>query len=506
MISDDPPTTLPVTVDKSHITVLGERLYSESIELIRELVNNAYDADATRVEVLIEADRIVVQDNGSGMDLEGLKQYFNIGSPEKLLHDTSPKFHRHRIGQFGIGKFATLSACDRFEVWTQKGGFAARVVFDKIDWERSGDTWELPLEILPADRQRGDGTRVVLSRLRRTFDPDEVRRRVLESVPIRAKNFAVFVNGVRVVSTRLPGHRIPILEGTPFGPIHGEIVLVPSSQASAEEMGIQVRVKGVVVRKEYFGMQMWGREGARVRGEVHADFLPITSDRSGFRIDTPEYQAFEKVMQRVMRDVEMELRRLGDRRETQRVRRALKEALERIQKALAQHPDFVGGGIVPRGELSDRIGEPAELLPENLELADVAADAEENEGDDREAEAEQSEAEAMEPEAVPEKKHARVHRLTANAVVRKISFGDMTVSCCLDHFGEEGPESFTEGQIIYINRDHPLYKRESKSRRSHTMHIARLLAQEISLMRDPANPREAYHRQSELLRDAFAEE
>ncbi len=39
---------LPVTVDKSHLITIGERLYSESIELIRELVNNAYDADATR--------------------------------------------------------------------------------------------------------------------------------------------------------------------------------------------------------------------------------------------------------------------------------------------------------------------------------------------------------------------------------------------------------------------------------------------------------------------------
>lgn len=39
--------TIPVTVDKSHIITIGERLYTESIEFVRELVNNAYDADAT---------------------------------------------------------------------------------------------------------------------------------------------------------------------------------------------------------------------------------------------------------------------------------------------------------------------------------------------------------------------------------------------------------------------------------------------------------------------------
>ncbi|MBA7490150.1 hypothetical protein ES702_00685 [subsurface metagenome] len=60
---------LPVTVDKSHIINLGERLYGESIELVRELVNNAYDADTTRVNVQINKDKIVVEDNGNGMDL-----------------------------------------------------------------------------------------------------------------------------------------------------------------------------------------------------------------------------------------------------------------------------------------------------------------------------------------------------------------------------------------------------------------------------------------------------
>ena len=41
------PRTIAVTVDKSHLITIGEKLYAESIELIRELVNNAYDADAT---------------------------------------------------------------------------------------------------------------------------------------------------------------------------------------------------------------------------------------------------------------------------------------------------------------------------------------------------------------------------------------------------------------------------------------------------------------------------
>ena len=147
--------SLEVTVDKRHIIALGERLYKESVELLRELINNAYDADATEVLVYVGTDRITVQDDGSGMDAEGLKQYFNVGSDEKISRSVSPEYKRERVGQFGIGKFASLAAATRFEVQTQKGDFAARVVFDKEEWEAAKSAWQLPCEILAPDPARG---------------------------------------------------------------------------------------------------------------------------------------------------------------------------------------------------------------------------------------------------------------------------------------------------------------------------------------------------------------
>ena len=60
---------IPVTIDKSHIVTIGERLYAESIEFVRELVNNAYDADATLVEISVSGDTIEIRDDGSGMDM-----------------------------------------------------------------------------------------------------------------------------------------------------------------------------------------------------------------------------------------------------------------------------------------------------------------------------------------------------------------------------------------------------------------------------------------------------
>jgi len=345
-----PMQYLQVTVDKSHLITIGEKLYAESIELIRELVNNAYDADATEVKVTITPEKIRVKDNGLGMDLAGLEQYFNIGSPEKKVHPKSPKFGRDRIGQFGIGKFATLSACGRFEIYTQSGDFAARVIFDKEEWEKTGDQWCLPLEVLKPDTARGDGTTVTLSKLTRSFDSVEVERKLLESVPIKAPHFAVYLNKKKLISQRLPGHRLPFLEGTPYGVIHGEIIILPATQASTENLGIECKVKGATIRRELFGMESWGKSVTRIRGEVNADFLPITTDRTGFITDTPESKVFMDVMSKVMEDVKEALGRIIGEKETKKTRKALREAMERVHKALAKNPEFSPFGMVPLGE------------------------------------------------------------------------------------------------------------------------------------------------------------
>ena len=489
---------LPVTVDKSHLITIGERLYSESIELIRELVNNAYDADATEVDIRMTSEKIEIKDNGTGMDLDGLKQYFNIGSPEKLVKSKSSVYQRDRIGQFGIGKFASLSACECFEVYTQKGEFAARVVFDKVEWEKKEAHWNLPLEILPRDQERGNGATVTLSRLTRTFDPDEVIRRIVEGTPLKVSNFVVRLNGMRITPRSLSGHRIPFLEGTEFGPVHGEIIILPSSTASPVEIGIEVKVKQVTIKRELFGLEEMGKVVSRIRGEVHADFLPVTTDRSGFIVDSPSYQAFSRVMEKVAKDVRDVLKRLSGAQEKKKAGKTLKEALQRVHRALALNPDLSPFGAFPIAEEGEGMG-GAGVIPKKMER--INGETEYSQTQDQESE----KVSDGRPPKKTRKKSPQIKRLTPNAVVQRMKFGETGVSVCLDDFGEEGAECFTEGTVIYINQQHPLYQREMKRPDTYLLNIARLVTQEISLMKDLRNPRQAFQRQSKLLRDAFIE-
>ena len=58
------------------IKLLGEELIPNEVIALFELVKNAYDADATKVEVILENisdidnGKIIIQDNGVGMDLD----------------------------------------------------------------------------------------------------------------------------------------------------------------------------------------------------------------------------------------------------------------------------------------------------------------------------------------------------------------------------------------------------------------------------------------------------
>jgi hypothetical protein len=498
--------SLPVTVDRSHLIVLGEKLYARALELVRELVNNAYDADATEVSVQVGEDEVIVQDDGLGMDRDGLLRYFQVGVPDKRENPISPRLKRHRIGQFGIGKFATLAACRRFEVYTRRGEFSAKVIFDRDEWERDEGEWRLPMELDPEPGRRRDGTTVRMTELTKRLDPNEVREFLVESVPLKAPEFAVYVNGLKLGPRSLAGRRIPFLEPTPFGVVSGEAVILPASRATTDSLGLEVKVRGVTVRRELFGMQAWGKLVTRVRGEVNADFLPLTADRSNFVVDSPEYEAFLEAMRKVTEEVEAALRQLALRKENRVARKAVVEALGRIEIALRRHPDLSPFGAIPIGDEVEAGGEAAlvETPPahdaEVVESPFVADEPPEREEQVEEPDREES---VVEVARTPE---PRVRRLTPNAVIQKVRMGETGLACCIDQFGEDGPESFTEGTIIYINRDHPLYRHEAAKRDTFTRHLARLLTQELALMNERDDPRRAFQQQSLLLRESFAEE
>jgi hypothetical protein len=140
-------------------------------------------------------------------------------------------------------------------------------------------------------------------------------------VPLKAPDFAVFLNKPRLYPRSIVGQRIPILEGCKYGTVSGEIIITPTSMASLKDLGVEIKVKGATVKRELFGMETWGKAVARIKGEINADFLPVTSDRFNFVADSDEYREFLKIMVKVVGIIRKTLGREADRREDRKASR-----------------------------------------------------------------------------------------------------------------------------------------------------------------------------------------
>ena len=108
------------------IELFSEGLYASPNKAVEELVANAFDAGAQRVQVLLSPDMhhadatIVVIDDGEGMDVAGLRQHWLIGISNKRHLPTQPR-NREPIGKFGIGKLATYVLANRLTHITKRG-------------------------------------------------------------------------------------------------------------------------------------------------------------------------------------------------------------------------------------------------------------------------------------------------------------------------------------------------------------------------------------------------
>ncbi|MCY4046794.1 MAG: ATP-binding protein [Candidatus Dadabacteria bacterium] len=103
------------------IDLLSSGLYPNPAACLKELINNAYDADATLVEVFVkpEADQIVIRDNGDGFTKKIFKEHFsNVSESSKRKVSDQTSKGRKKIGKIGIGFIAANELCEEVEVFS----------------------------------------------------------------------------------------------------------------------------------------------------------------------------------------------------------------------------------------------------------------------------------------------------------------------------------------------------------------------------------------------------
>lgn len=117
------------------IHLLGVQLYDTPLAMLRENVQNAYDAILERmgkednfrdgkIQIEVVGDHITIIDNGIGMDEQGLQEnYWTAGHSGK----NNPESRKAGVvGHFGIGALANFGVCSCLEVNTMRYGTHTR--------------------------------------------------------------------------------------------------------------------------------------------------------------------------------------------------------------------------------------------------------------------------------------------------------------------------------------------------------------------------------------------
>lgn len=172
------------SVDAGLINGLGKEFVGRHETAVAELVKNAYDADATSVNLFFDnsdsvGGTLLIEDNGAGMNRQQLIDGFmTISSSDKIHNPNSLRYKRTRAGQKGIGRFAAQRLGSRLIVTTQTKEWenALKVT---IEWDKFASDSNLLLisnAIEEVDKTREEGTTLLIENLRDTWSIAMVQR------------------------------------------------------------------------------------------------------------------------------------------------------------------------------------------------------------------------------------------------------------------------------------------------------------------------------------------
>lgn len=196
------PAEGKLEADELVLARITEGIYRQPASALRELVSNAYDADATEVVILTDAPRfsqITVRDNGIGFSPEvltflvkhigGSAKRSEIGKELEVTSNTNVNYSpggRQLIGKLGIGLFSVAQFTQHFLIITKTAGDSFRTVADitlrkkeehqsilplNVQKQRKFETGRYRIWREPAPDKKAQGTEIkLLELLPRTRD------------------------------------------------------------------------------------------------------------------------------------------------------------------------------------------------------------------------------------------------------------------------------------------------------------------------------------------------
>jgi Histidine kinase-, DNA gyrase B-, and HSP90-like ATPase len=270
-------------------------------DIVKELIENAFDQDATQVIVTIQNSGTVTIEDNAGMDNDDMEKFLLLGSPHKARDSISPKLKRIRTGRYGTGRLSFLTSFEKMKVTTRSNNFKLSVLIDSstIDRLYSGNA---QLETLNESALIRDGTEMTLMNPKVPIDIDRLSKEIRKLAILRHPMFEVYIknadefkewdfNGAQLIKApEIQGHRIPI--NLDDGKISGEIV-ISRRPLSEDEKGIAIMVGSHVVVRSAFGFDT---KFKRVTGYIRCSSLTSRFADKSALIEDEEYSKFNQIM------------------------------------------------------------------------------------------------------------------------------------------------------------------------------------------------------------------
>lgn len=286
-------TNISFKVDTRLAKLLSQN-YRSSEQAIKELVDNAWDADSENVMVTLPqemtCESIIVEDNGSGMtEEEILREYLHIASDRRKRRGDVTSLKKRKVkGKKGIGKFAGLMAANSMLVETWARGIKCRFLITTCALDSIDSIQSLPIEMsVTKCSVKEHGTRISLTSLHQNmaFPQPEKFRQILLQEYGREDGFNISVNDKDLDIDDVIGAYTSHSENLPDV---GDVKLrftVSNQKGKLKQPGISIRVGGKIVGKpSFFGLDEADdfptKLLAKIFGEVEVDGLKdhVTAD------------------------------------------------------------------------------------------------------------------------------------------------------------------------------------------------------------------------------------
>lgn len=304
-----------MNIDLNILNHLGLNLYTNTTAVLSEVIANAWDADATSVEIECtqESDTIIIIDNGNGMNLSDINnKYLCVGYQKRERGEAiSTKFKRPVMGRKGIGKLSLLSIADTICIYTKKDGENNALCLSRQDIESQmgkSESEYCPTEIEFTDFKHDSGTRIVISDIKKNISrvPGALRKKLARRFSVISSNFSISINGSDVTiedrdylkkiqflwpignakdtMTDYPNNISfkPTLEGN----IKGTEYVISGWLGTAEKPSdiegnnkLSIITRGKLSQEDILkDFNEGGIYASYLIGEIHADFLDVDTD------------------------------------------------------------------------------------------------------------------------------------------------------------------------------------------------------------------------------------